>query len=86
MTGIECRNKKLVHFCIKANILFSPNQEASRISLEAGQTKQRAVELLDNAEVLLGDVKDSHEQVDNLKVQADNDNKLAGDVSTSCIY
>ncbi|WAR30636.1 LAMC1-like protein [Mya arenaria] len=53
------------------------SDEASRIRGDAGKTKQRAVELLDSAGILEGDVRDTGEQVDNLSVQADNDNSLA---------
>ena len=59
--------------------LFS-SQEASRIRTEAENTKKRAVDLKDNADLLADDVADTDDQIVNLNVQAESDSELATEV------
>ena len=59
--------------------LFSV-QEASRIRTEAENTKKRAVDLKDNADLLAEDVADTDDQIVNLNVQAESDSELATEV------
>ena len=56
-------------------------QEASRIRTEADNTKQRAVDLKDDADTLAEDVSDTDDQIMNLNVQAESDSDLATEVS-----
>ena len=65
--------------CSKFRTLFSL-QEASRIRTEAENTKKRAVDLKDNADLLADDVADTDDQIVNLNVQAESDSELATEV------
>ena len=65
--------------CLQFRILFSL-QEASRIRTEAENTKKRAVDLKDNADLLSDDVADTDDQIVNLNVQAESDSELATEV------
>ena len=75
----ECLKTQIHLMCHIRYWLFSV-QEASRIRTEAENTKKRAVDLKDNADLLAEDVADTDDQIVNLNVQAESDSELATEV------